>query len=127
MPEHVQTESAFLAVDLCSVHCRIKNLWKEFAKELGSWKKAGWNLQKSHVPAKELEGIHERVPFLKKNSKEFARGCRRCPGFCVRLICGNQAGEQPQSFLVGSWKSFHILRCMKISLVALGVSDLAKP
>ena len=76
MPEHVQTESAFLAVDLCSVHCRIKNLWKEFAKELGSWKKAGRNLQKSQLPGKKPAGIGKRVLFLEKNSKELAKESR---------------------------------------------------
>src|SRR5437763_346761 len=82
----------------------LEKSWMEFAKESASWERTRRNWQKSPVPGEKLAGIHKRVPFLEKSSKEFARGCRRCPGCRVRLIFGNQAGEQPQSFLVGFWE-----------------------
>jgi hypothetical protein len=38
---------------------------EEFARDAGSWRKAGRNSQKSQLPGKETEGIHIRAGFLR--------------------------------------------------------------
>ena len=46
---------------------------EEFARDAGSWRKAGRNSRKSQLTGKETEGIHEVASFLEESWKEFTK------------------------------------------------------
>jgi hypothetical protein len=47
--------------------------WKEIAKALASWQKAGGKWQERRVPGKKLEGNYKRAGFLEESWKDIAK------------------------------------------------------